>query len=73
MKETKVNSVTSLDELNSEYEIDYKTVKRIPYYKKDRTIIELDDDVALYFQTSEQVNKVLKAIIKSFPKYSVAM
>jgi hypothetical protein len=61
------------DELLSEYIIDYSKVKRNPYYRKNRTFIEIDEDVAKAFQTPQNINNVLKAIAKSFPKESVAI
>lgn len=74
MRKAKVITERSLnDELQPEYEIDYKKVKRNPYYKTNRTLIEIDEDVAKVFQSSEQVNFILKAIIKSFPKKIAAM
>ena len=68
MKKTKENTESMNDELLPEYEIDYSKVKRNPYFKKNRTFIEIDEEVAEVFRTSDNVNKVLKAIIKSLPK-----
>lgn len=74
MKKAKAITDKSFDdELLPEYKIDYSKVKRNPFYKKNRTLIELDEDVAKIFQSSEQVNFILKAIIKSIPKKIVAM
>jgi hypothetical protein len=61
------------DDLLPEYVIDYSKVKRNPYYRKNRIFIEIDEDVAKAFQTPQNINKVLKAIAKSFPKESVAI
>ena len=72
MKKTKENTESMNDELLPEYEIDYSKVKRNPYFKKNRTFIEIDEEVAEVFRTSDNVNKVLKAIIKSLPKSSAA-
>jgi hypothetical protein len=72
MKKTKENTDSMNDELLPEYDIDYSKVKRNPYYLKNRTFIEIDEDLAKAFKTSENINKVLKAIIKSIPKSSAA-
>ncbi len=70
----KINSGTNTgdDDLKPEYEIDYTKVKKNPYYRKNRTFIEIDEEVAMVFQTPENINKVLKAIAKSLPKGSAA-
>ena len=68
MKKIRENIEQMDDELLPEYVIDYSKVKRNPYYRKNRTFIEIDEDVAKAFQTPQNINKVLKAIAKSFPK-----
>ncbi len=73
MKRTKKNIDELNDDLLPEYEIDYSKVKRNPYYSKNRTFIEIDEDVAGFFKTSDDVNKVLRAIVKSLPKDSAAV
>jgi len=61
------------NDLLPEYEIDYSKVKRNPYFRKNRTFVEIDEDVAIAFQTPDNINKVLKAIVNSIPKSSVAV
>jgi hypothetical protein len=73
MKKIQKNTDLKDDELLPEYEIDYSKVKRNPYFKKNRTFVEIDEEVAKVFLTSENVNKVLKAIAKSLPKSTAAM
>jgi hypothetical protein len=73
MKKIQKNTDVVDDELLPEYEIDYSKVKRNPYFKKNRTFVEIDEEVAKVFLTSENVNKVLKAIAKSLPKSTAAM
>jgi len=73
MKGTKQNIDIEDDDLLPEYNIDYTKAKRNPYYKKNRIFIEVDEDIAKVFQHSENINKVLKSIIKSLPKKSVAV
>jgi hypothetical protein len=72
MKKTKTNTEPKEDDLLPEYEIDYSKAKRNPYYKKNVTFIEIDQEIADVFKTSENINKVLKAIVKSIPKSSAA-
>ncbi len=73
MKKIQENTDLIDDELLPEYDIDYTKVKRNPYFKKNRTFVEIDEEVAKVFLTSENVNKVLKAIAKSLPKSTAAM
>jgi len=73
IKKIQKNTDVVDDELLPEYEIDYSKVKRNPYFKKNRTFVEIDEEVAKVFLTSENVNKVLKAIAKSLPKSTAAM
>ncbi|MBM2815323.1 MAG: hypothetical protein HW421_2085 [Ignavibacteria bacterium] len=73
MKKTKKNIESMEDDLLPEYEIDYSKVKRNPYYRKNRTFIEIDEDVAKAFQTPDNINKVLKAIAKTIPKNAAAV
>jgi len=73
MKKTKKIIEDPNDDLLPEYEIDYKQVKRNPYYHKNRTFIEIDEEIAKTFKSSENINKILKSIIKSLPKSSAAM
>ena len=73
MKKTKENIDSSNDELLPEYVIDYSKVKRNPYFKKNRTFIELDDDVASFFKSSDEINRILKAIVISVSKNTAAL
>ncbi|MDT3741046.1 MAG: hypothetical protein RO257_16270 [Candidatus Kapabacteria bacterium] len=73
MKKAIKNIEPLKDDLLPEYEIDYSKVKRNPYYRKNRTFIEIDEDVAKIFQTSANINKVLKAIANSIPSKKVVV
>ncbi len=73
MKKIKENIEIIDDDLLSEYEIDYSKVKRNPYYRKNRKFIEIDEEVAKAFQSPDNINKVLKAIVNSIPKSAVAV
>ena len=73
MKKIEENIEIIEDDLLPEYEIDYSKVIRNPYFRKNRTFVEIDEDVAIAFQTPDNINKVLKAIVNSIPKSSVAV
>ncbi len=73
MKKTPKNIEQESDDLLPEYEIDYSKVKRNPYYRKNRTFVEIDEDVAKVFQTPANINKVLKAIANSIPSKKVVV
>lgn len=60
------------NELRTEYEIDYSKVERNPYFKTDRVFVEVDKEVAEIFQSSENINNILKVIAQSLNKNSVA-
>ena len=68
MKKIKTNTELFDDDLLPEYVIDYTKAKRNPYFRRDRTFVEIDEDVASVFQTPDNINKVLKAIAKSVKK-----
>ena len=53
-----------------EYKIDYTKTKKNPYYRKNRTFVEIDEDIANIFQSPENINNILRAIANSFPKYA---
>jgi hypothetical protein len=71
LKKAEINIDIKDDDLLPEYKIDYSKVKRNPYFRKNRTFVEIDEDIAKVFQSSENVNTVLKAIAKSIPQNSV--
>ena len=45
MKKIKENIDSKQDELLPEYVIDYSKVKKNPYYRENRTFIEIDEEV----------------------------
>ena len=71
MKKAEINIDLKEDDMLPEYNIDYSQVKRNPYFRKNRTFVEIDEDIAKVFQSSENINTVLKAIAKSIPQNSV--
>jgi len=57
------------DDLLPEYDFDYSKAKPNPYATRaarQRAII-LEADLAKVFQTSEQVNKALRALLEAMP------
>ncbi len=59
------------DDMLVEYEFDYRKAKPNRFAAKDSPdhyLIELDPDVAEVFKTSEAVNQVLRAIVRTMPK-----
>lgn len=54
----------------SEYRFDYKKAKPNRFAEKMKdspVVVLLDDDVAKIFNTAEQVNKALRALISAMP------
>lgn len=63
------NSEEPNDDLLPEYNFDYKKAKPNRFAVKDsQRIIVLDPDVAEYFEDSESVNRLLRAIIGNMPQ-----
>lgn len=60
---------TPMDDLLPEYEFDYRKAKpnRFVLTEQQRVVI-LEPDVAEYFQDSEAVNRVLRALIEAMPR-----
>lgn len=59
------------DELRDEYQFDYGKAKPNRFaagMKKGGRLIVLDPEVAAAFQKSEDVNAVLKALLKTMPQ-----
>ena len=61
------------DELLPEYEIDYSKTVRNPYFTKGKIFIEIDEDVVKAFASIDDINNVLKTIVKALPKNSAAV
>ena len=54
----------------SEYDFDYSKAKKNRFaceFKEGSMIVELEPDVAKFFNTSKSVNRILRAIIKTIP------
>ncbi len=68
MKKTPTNNPGS-DDLPAEYEFDYRKAKPNRFALKDQErVVILEPDVAEYFQDSEAVNRVLRALIETMPR-----
>ncbi len=72
MKKTNSNiDLQADDEMPDHYEFDYSKAKPnrfAPILAEQHGYIKLQDDVHKVFKNSEQVNKVLRAIIATYPK-----
>jgi len=58
------------DELRAEYEFDYRQAKPNRFaasLKKGGRVVVLDPEVAEVFQTSQDVNAVLRALLQTMP------
>ncbi len=64
-------SVKKIDDLLPHYEFDYSKAQPnifASYLTEQAGYIKLQPDVRKFFKTSEDVNKVLRAIINAIPK-----
>jgi hypothetical protein len=73
MKNTQNSDINpnSEDDLLPEYNFDYSKARpnRFATQLNEKTItVTLESDVAQVFQTSEEVNKALRAILSAIPK-----
>jgi hypothetical protein len=67
---TKSNANAS-DDMLSEYHFDYRKARPNRFAEriyKDRRVVILDPDISKIFTTSESVNAILRALIKTMPK-----
>jgi len=66
----KPDTAEVVEEMRSEYTFDYSQAKpnRFAEYLTGETLtVVLDPDVAAVFQTSDAVNRVLRALIETMP------
>jgi hypothetical protein len=60
---------TTDDNMLPEYNFDYRKAKPNRFaLSEDQRVIVLDPDVAEYFQDSESVNRILRALIGNMPQ-----
>ena len=60
------------DEMLPEYDLDYSKSRPNKFAKPNSVLMPIDEEVAKVFETSENINNVLKAIIKSVKVNNVA-
>ncbi len=72
MKKTqRSKSVKRGAEISPEYDFDYRKAKPNRFAGEsgeNRTVVELDADVATVFSTAKTVNKALRSLIAAMPK-----
>ena len=69
MKKTKTNSELKVSEMLSEYNFDYRTSKSNRFAKTEKqVVVQIDEDVAKVFSSSEDVNNALRTLIRIYPK-----
>ncbi|MCL4548336.1 MAG: hypothetical protein M1495_07195 [Bacteroidetes bacterium] len=69
MKKTKRGSESKVSEMLSEYNFDYSKSKPNRFAKTEKQIVvQIDEDVAKVFSSSEEVNTALRTLILIYPK-----
>ncbi|NOX61469.1 MAG: hypothetical protein GXP42_05925 [Chloroflexi bacterium] len=71
MKTIDIESSVDEDELQEEYHFDYAKAKPNRFARdlsSDTLMVVLDPDVAEVFSSSEEVNRVLRALIETMPR-----
>lgn len=71
MKKPKTKSDSVVSEMMVEYKFDYKKSKPNRFATSEQQIVvQIDEDVAKVFDSSEKVNLALRALISAYPKKS---
>ena len=69
MKKTRTNSELKVSEMLNEYNFDYRTSKSNRFAKTEKqVVVQIDEDVAKVFSSSEEVNNALRTLIRIYPK-----
>ena len=71
MKKTPTTKPRKVQEMASEYRLDYKKAKSNRFaerMKDEPLIVMIEPDLAKVFTSSEQVNKALRALISAMPE-----
>lgn len=69
MKKIKTKSELKVSEMLSEYSFDYSKSKPNRFAITEKQIVvQIDEDVAKVFSSSEDVNKALRTLISIYPK-----
>mgnify|MGYP001392101565 CR=1 FL=1 len=71
MKKTPKTKTRKVEEMASEYRLDYRKAKPNRFAERMKTeplVVLIEPDLAKVFSTSEQVNKALRALISAIPE-----
>ncbi len=69
MKKTRTNSELKVSEMLSDYTFDYKKSKPNRFAKTEKqVVVQIDEDVAKVFSSSEDVNNALRTLIRIYTK-----
>ena len=71
MKKTPKPKNRKVEEMASEYRLDYRKAKPNRFAERMKTeplVVLIEPDLAKVFSTSEQVNKALRALISAIPE-----
>ena len=69
MKKIKTKSELKVSEMLSEYNFDYSKSKPNRFAKTEKqVVVQIDEDVAKVFSSSEEVNNALRTLIDLYPK-----
>ncbi|TSA30114.1 MAG: hypothetical protein D4R68_01210 [Ignavibacteriales bacterium] len=69
MKKTRTNTELKVSEMLSEYNLDYSGSKPNRFAKTEKqVVVQIDEDVAKVFSSSEDVNNALRTLIRIYPK-----
>jgi hypothetical protein len=71
MKQTPKTKTRKVEEIASEYRLDYRKAKPNRFAERMKTeplVVLIEPDIAKVFTTPEQVNKALRALISAIPE-----
>jgi hypothetical protein len=71
MKKTPTTKSRNVQDMGPEYRFDYRNAKPNSFaarMKKEPLIVMIEPDFAKVFKSSEQANKVLRALISAMPE-----
>jgi len=74
MKKTPKTKNRKVEEMASEYRLDYRKAKPNRFAERMKTeplVVLIEPDIAKVFSTSEQVNKALRALISAIPEKQI--
>ena len=74
MKKTPKTKTRKVEEMASEYRLDYRKAKPNRFAERmkiEPLVVLIEPDIAKVFSTSEQVNKALRALISAIPEKQI--